>query len=240
MQKIRLRCRFAAVSIILILAVLFVSPSVYAFAEYDGDGTIALNNAIAYCEGHDFDTTMSGKVTARVFGIPYTQKATGARSVRGGDVVDRVESSSALVKAAIKKTYSDGKYYCAKGEHKKGGVVYGDDKELSQAEYTQSYGRPAIGLTKYELTNAVLSSNKKSDNVFEYVLDPSRATIYTRNEVKAALESKSYPEYESITLTLTTDGDRPVSVTISEIFRVDKFGGAKVVTEYTETFTFLD
>lgn len=211
-----------------------------ASTSHDGNAERALNNCVSYCQGRDFDTALSGKVTAHVFGVPYSQSVTGERIVRGDSVVDRAESASAFVKAAIKKTYSEGRYFICKGEHKRKEVMYAEPKELSMDEYISSYGKPFLGLLKYELSGAITGSKQISDNEYEYTLDPSRATMYSRNEVKTALGGKSYPTYESVTVKLFTDGERPVKVTAYEKLRVEKFGGTKCTAEYIETFSFVN
>lgn len=220
----------------------FFSTARYSAASttHDPDAENMLYNCISYCDCHDFDTALSGKITAHVFGVPYSQSVTGGRSVRDGECTDRAESASAFVKAAIKKIYSDGRYFVSKGEYKRKEVVYSDPTEFSSEDYVSLYGKPQLGLIKYELSGAITGSKRISNNEYEYTLDPSRATVYSRNEVKTALGGKTYPMYESVVVRLVVDGERPVKVTVREKLRVEKFGGTKCAAEYTETFTFAD
>ncbi len=239
MNRISVPCRVIIAALLTMLIVSIGSSyTCSAYYAHDCDAERALNNCIAYCDGRDFDTALDGKVKARVFGIPYTQSVTGGRSVRGGDCHDTAESSSAFVKAAIKKEYVGGRYFVTLGDYKKKRFVYGEPQEMNAAEYIASYGKPCVGLVKYELGGAVIESKCLGNGEYEFELDPSRATAYCRNEIKAALKSKSYPEYESVTLHLVADGEKPIKVTVTEKLRVEKFGGTFVTAEYTETFDF--
>ena len=110
--------------------------------------------------------------------------------------------------------------------------------EYTEEDYIAAYGKPFIGLIKYELDGAVISSRKIADGEYEYELDPSRATVYAKNEVRTTIDAKSFPEYRSVSFVLVTDGDRPVEVTTREKFKVDKFGGTTCTAEYKERFYF--
>lgn len=209
-------------------------------AGVDSEAMQKLTASDAYARGHDFTTQMNGVIKARVFGIPYSQKVIGSRIVVGDEYTDIVESKSAFVKAGIKKTLKDGVYGVTHGEYKKDKFVYGAAKTFNADEYQEAYGKPFTGIVKYELSGAVTEAKKNADGTYTFVFEPKRATAYSRNEVKTTIGSKNYPEYDSITLTLTVDGERPVKVTVKEKFRVDKFGGTHCTAEYTETFSFAE
>lgn len=211
-------------------------------ATLDESALAALSGCRAYLDGHDFDTSLSGSIRAKVFGIPYVQKVVGGRSVRGGDVVEYGESASAFAKAAVKTEYRDGAYYVAHGEYKSKSksFVYGESVELTPADYAAAYGKPVTGLVKYELDDAVISAERVDENTYTYVLDPTRAAEFSCRAVKTALDCKSCPEYSRVEFTLITDGTRPLRVTCREHFRADKFGGTHCDVEYVETFEYSD
>lgn len=216
------------------------APTLAARSADVDEARVALNNACAYASGRDFSTEIVGTVKARVFGVPYTQKLYGERTVTGGRVVETVETSSAFVNAAIRKSVGGGAFTVATGKKKKGAFVYGTPVEYTAESYVAAFGKPFTGLVKYELGNSVLSAQKIGDGEYEYELDPSRAALYVKNEVRTTLDVKSYPEYYSISFVLVTDGERPVSVTVREKFKVNKFGGTTCSAEYTEKFEFND
>ncbi len=207
--------------------------------EVDGEAMRVLGCCNAYAAANGFTTTMTGTVKAKVVGVPYTQKIHGGRTVgRDGTFTDVAESTSALVKAALKRERRDGKYYVSRGDYKNKAFRYDTEKPMSEKNYMARYGQPFTGIVKYKLDNAIISATVVGDNVYKFVLDPAQSTIYSRNEVKTTLGGKSYPKYSRIEFTLTVDGERPVKVTSTEKFRVDKFGGTNCTAEYTETFHF--
>ena len=204
----------------------------------DADAMQALGAAGAYVAANDFETAMNGTIKAKVVGIPYTQKVHGKRTVSGEQFCDVAESTSAIVKAAIKRERKDGSYYVSQGNYKNKAFSYPAAKQLSHDKYVSQYGQPFTGIVKYNLNNTVLKAEKVGQNKYVFTLDPAQATLYSRNEVKTTLGGKSYPKYESVTFTLTTDGERPVKVTATEKFTVDKFGGTSCTAQYTEVFKF--
>ncbi len=237
-----------SVIIIILTGVAFL-PTVFARREttraaavgcdVDAEAMRILGCCNAYAAANDFTTTMTGKVKASVVGVPYTQKIHGGRTVGcNGDVTDVAESTSALVKAALKRERRDGKYYVSRGDYKNKSFRYNTEQPLSQNNYIAQYGQPFTGIVKYNLDNTVISAKSIGDNVYQFVLDPAQSTVYSRNEVKTTLGGKSYPKYKRVEFTLTTDGERPVKVTTVEKFRVDKFGGTDCTAEYTEVFNF--
>ena len=229
----------AIITIVGIIAGLAFAPApVRALSTSGDEPTIALEKACAYLAGRDFTAESTGTVKARVFGVPYTQKLTGSRVVTGGAVVETVETSSAFVNAAVKKTAGGGKYTACTGKKKKSSFVYDAPVEYTEEDFIAKFGKPFTGLIKYELDGAVASSRKIADGEYEYELDPSRAALYAKNEVRTTLGIKSFPEYYSISFVLVTDGDRPVEVTVREKFKVDKFGGTTCAAEYKERFYF--
>lgn len=214
--------------------------AVRAATEYDGDGIAKLGACSAYAAGHGFSTTMTGKITARVFGIKYVQKVNGSRTVDGDTFTDAYQSVSSLVKVALKREYDGGEYriYHGKYHDKDNSFSFGDGKTIDSRQYVGLYGKPNVGLIKYVADNAVMSVKRIGDNAYRFTLDPVRATAYCKNEVKTTLGGKSYPDYSSVEFTLYFDGDRPIKVTSVEKFRVDKLGGTNCTAEYTETFDF--
>lgn len=237
-----------AVIIIILTGVAFL-PTVFANREttraatasyeVDGEAMRMLGCCNAYAAANGFTTTMTGTVKAKVVGVPYTQKIHGGRTVdKDGGYTEVAESTSALVKAALKRERRDGKYYVSRGDYKNKAFRYNTEKPLSEKNYTARYGQPFTGIVKYKLDDAIISATAVGNNVYKFVLDPAKATFYSRNEVKTTLGGKSYPKYSRVEFTLTTDGDRPVKVTTVEKFRVDKFGGTDCTAEYCEIFNF--
>ncbi len=210
-----------------------------AYADkIDADAVRALDNATAYVCGNDFKSTMNGVIKARAFGIPYTQKIKGGRSVVNGVYDEYAESKSALVKAAFKKS-SDGEHYSVrKGNYKNKKFVYGKPIEFTENDFIAAYGKPAFGIVKYEIDGAITEAKVVGDGVYRFKLDSRRATAFSRNEVKTLLGGDGYPKYENITVTLYTKGGVPVKAVSTEKFRVDKFGGVNCTAQYTEVFDF--
>lgn len=204
----------------------------------DDDAMRVLGCCNAYVAANDFSTTMRGTVKARVLGIPYTQRVVGGRKVSGEDYTEFAESTSALIKAALKRERRDGEYYVAHGEYKNKRFHYGKAEELSKDDYAKAYGQPFTGTVKYCIDNAIVKAVKSGENSYRYTLDPARATVHSKNEVRTTLGGKSFPVYKSVEFTLITDGERPIKVTCTEKFRIDKFGGTDCTAEYTEIFKF--
>ncbi len=206
--------------------------------ESDPEAIRALNGARAFAAANDYRTEMSGSVKARVLGIPYSQKITGKRTVNGDGNTDTAESVSAFVKAAIKREHNEKGYFVTRGVYKNKSFTYGTPKIMERNEYIAAYGKPFTDIVKYDLDNTVISAKCVGSNTYKFVLDPSRSTEYTRNEVKTTLGGKSYPKYEHVEFTLITDGEKAVKVTTHEKFEVDKFGGTSCTAEYTEKFIY--
>lgn len=241
--------RFAPIAVIAVLLIVLMAAAIVPAARRARSVEVAAENvsgeavqklfaADAYARSHEFTTTLDGIIKARVFGVPYSQRVSGGRVVRGDEFTDLAESKSVLVKAGLIRKYENGVYSVAKGKYKKKSFVYDDVKKYDRAGYEAAYGKPCTGLVKYELDGAISEARKNADGSYTYVLDSRRATEFSRNEVKTALGSKSYPTYESVTVILYVDGERPVKATVKEKFRVDKFGGTACTAEYTETFEF--
>lgn len=243
--------------ITLLLATLIVALAVGAFlptilsnrmrteatssvSDIDAEAMRVLGCCNAYVAANDFSTTMSGSVKASVIGVKYTQKINGSRTVdvKRQTFTEVAESVSALVKASLKRERRDGAYYVSRGNYKNKSFTYGDEQQLTKSNYVAQYGQPFTGIVKYNLDGTIITAEQINRNTFRYVLDPARSTMYSRNEVKTTLGGKSYPEYSHVEFTVTTDGDRPVKVTCSEKFKIDKFGGTTCTAEYNETFKF--
>ena len=214
--------------------------TVQAATEYDSDGIAKLSTCTAYVAAHGFSTTMTGKITARVLGVKYTQKVSGGRTVDGDRFTDTAQSISSLVKVALRREYDGEEYKIYRGEYRDKDKTFAFDngKTVDKQQYVGLYGKPNIGVVKYAVDSSVMSVKKVGDNAYRFALDPVRATAYCKNEVKTTLGGKSYPHYSSIEFTLYFDGDRPIKVTSVEKFRVDKLGGTDCTAEYTETFKF--
>lgn len=204
----------------------------------DAEAMRVLSCCAAYVQSNDFSTEIKGEVKARVFGVPYTQSVRGNRQIQGDDFRETAESVSVFAKAGIKKSRTNGRLSVAHGKYKDKHFEYSDGKQISKDEYVAAYGKPYIGLVRYETDNAVVSAECVGENTYKYVLDPRRATSYTSREVKTMLASDTLPEYESVEFILVTDGERPVCVTSTERFRVDKLGGTHCVAKYEERFIF--
>lgn len=211
-----------------------------AGSEVDAEAMRVFGCCNAYVAANAFRTNMTGTVKARVVGVPYTQIVHSERTVdsASGKYTDIAESTSALVKTAVKRERRDGVFYVSHGSYKNRTFSYGDEQELSKTNYIAQYGQPFTGVVKYNMENSVICAEKTDDNCYRYVLDPAHSTVYSRNEVKTTLHAKSHPEYKSVEFTLMTDGNRPVKVTCTEKFRIDKFGGTDCTAEYNETFYF--
>ncbi|MCH5165291.1 MAG: hypothetical protein J1G01_02700 [Clostridiales bacterium] len=194
----------------------------------------------AYAASNDFESSMNGKIKAKVFGIPYTQKIKGKRTVSGDNFCDVEESVSAIVKVGIKRECVDGKYTASRGDYKNKKFVYKSGREYDKDGYVAAYGRPLTGIVKYELDGAIISAEQLSEDTFRYTLDARRATAYARNEVKTTVGGNEYPIYESVQFTLTFDGKRAVKIVSGEKFRINKFGGTNCTAEYTEIFDYKD
>ena len=233
--------------IVLLAGLSFLPPLRYASRVsgvtaqgVDQEAMRVLDVCKAYAENNDFESSMNGKIKAKVFGIPYTQKIKGKRTVSGENFCDVAESVSALVKAGIKREGVDGKYTASRGDYKNNGFVYKSGREYDKDGYVAAYGRPFTGIVKYELDGAIISAEQLSEDTFRYTLDARRATAYARNEVKTTVGGDKYPEYASVQFTLTFDGTRAVKVVSREKFRIDKCGGTDCTAEYTEVFDYKD
>lgn len=234
--------------VILLLGGLSFLPSIRGGSRATAVSYAAMNNdegalcALGCCQAavatRAFETSMTGAVKARVFGLPITQRVTGGRTVDGENFCERAESVSAFVKAGMLRECREGTLGAVRGAYKHKRFEYGKVQPLSRDSFIETYGKPNTALVKYELEGAVISAETIGENTYRYVLDPTRATAYCRNEVRTLLGSKSYPKYESVEFTLVTDGEFPLSVTVKEKFEADKFGGTKCSAEYTEVFTF--
>ena len=249
-SSVKVKKALPAIAVLLIIAVMIAAAFVpvvrsgavreqavlYADAV-DSRAMEALNNARAYVDGNDFSTSLTGSVKARVFGIPYTQNMSGTRVYKDGKFVGTVESKSALVKVGFKTVAEDGKYTVARGKYKRKGFDYGSAAEYGYSDYVAAFGKPDIGLVKYDLDGAVTKAVAGDDGSYTFTLDVKRAAQYCGNAVKSILGTEKYPQYKSVEFTLYTDGERPVKVVTREQFRVDKYGGVDCTAECTEIFT---
>ena len=204
--------------------------------ELDAEAMAALTRCVDYAAENGFTAKLTGKVKARVCGIPYSQSMSGERTVHGDDFTQTAESKSALVKAALKRGCSCGKYTAAQGTYKSGGFVYETPAELDRDRYVAAYGLPFTGIVKYDLDGAITDAERIDENTYRFTLDVAKATEHSRCEVKTLLKSGEYPEYSSAEFTLVTDGTRAVKITSNEKFVVQKFGGTSCDAEYTEVF----
>lgn len=206
----------------------------------DDEAMRVLNCCVAYCASHDFSATLSGNIKAGVLGVPYSLDVKGSRVVSGEDYTEAEECASAFIKVGLKKGRKDGEYFVATGEYKDKEFFYNDGRRMDKTKFINRYGLPHDGLTGYIIDGAVISATAVSQNEYKYVLDYHRATEYSKNEIKTLLKTDVDPVYESVELTIVTDGDRAVKITSREKFRVDKFGGTHCAAEYTEVFDYAN
>ncbi len=204
----------------------------------DVEAMRALGDACAFAARNDFSVKTSGEIKAKAFGIPYTQRVKGGRSVKGGVFSEYAETTSAFVKSAFRKKSVAGGVEVSRGEYKGKKFVYGKPKLMSRENYEKTYGKPATGIVRYEIDGTVKRAEKIKDGVYKYTLNPKSAAMFTRNEVKTLTKSKKHPVYESVSFTLYLDGDRPVKVCSKEVFRADLCGGLRCTATYTENFDF--
>ncbi len=197
-----------------------------------------LKRSCEFANSHGFKTSLYGEIEARVFGIKYLQRVYGEREVGGGNYTEHAESVSTFVKAALKKSVSDGRYYVSHGKFKRGKAVYPELSELSRDDYLALYGEPPTGLIKYDIEGNIVSARRTGENEYTYVLDPQKSTVNSGIGVKTALGSKSFPEYGSVEVVLYLDGFKPVRTVCRESMRVDKFGGTACSAVYEEKFEF--
>ncbi|MDE7463599.1 MAG: hypothetical protein K2M48_01095 [Clostridiales bacterium] len=244
MKKI-LPVAIAAVIMVMLFAVAVVrpahAPAVHVSAEtdkLDAEAMQALENARAYLVNNDFSVKTTAAIKAKAFGIPHTQKVYGSRSVKSGVFTEQAESKSAFAKAAFKKKSVEGGYEVSRGEYKKNKFVYGKPKFMTTDEYIKAYGKPAIGLVRYEVDGTVLEAKKTGEGVYEYKLDAKAAAKYFRNEIKTLIGTKKHPTYSAVSFTMHCDGSRPVKVCTHEKFRADICGGTNCTATYVETFTY--
>lgn len=205
-----------------------------AYEAPDRSALAVLFACDGYTRSHNYSTRLTGKIEARVFGVPYSQEVSGSRKVGGGVFEEIAESHSAFVSAAIKKEKVKNGFAVSRGKYKRGAFVYGEPEVMNYNAFVSAYGKPATSLCKHELS--VVSAECVSPCKYRYVLDNEKSTMYSSNEVVTALGER--PVYESVEMLLTVNGDAPAVVVVTEVFRVNKFGGVKCRAEYTEEFVF--
>lgn len=231
---------FSLIAVLAIASLVFPIVGFTAHAEpvasssLDAEAMSALSSCIEYAEAHDFSVKLTGTVKARVFGIPYTQTVYGTRVKSGDSYCETVESISAFVKAALKKTVESGKYFAANGKIKRGKAHYSAPVEYSRDEFRALYGKPDPSFLPYVTDDTVLSARKAGEGVFEFELSPDGATALSRNSVKTMLGGKSYPSYSSVSVTLTVRDGKPFRTECREKFRINKFGGTNCSAVYIE------
>lgn len=208
--------------------------------KLDPEAMRVLGDVCAYTAKNDFSVKLNGEIKAKVFGIPYTQRVRGERGVSGGVYSERAESKSAFVKSAFKRRSTDGGIEVARGEYKNKKFEYGKPKLMKLDEYEKAFGRPVVGIVRYELDGTVKQAVKVKDGVYKFKLNAKQAARLSRNEVKTLTDCKSHPVYESVSFTLYADGDRPVKICSREVFRIDICGGLRCTATYTETFDFSE
>ena len=215
------------------------TPSDYGVLE-----NIAIANKILYTadyfEGHSY-----GEVKASI----ATQKVYNIRKVKNGDVFMQSVSTSPFVKIADQKYVSGDTYLYRDGTNIRNDTAeFGEVKEMSQDGYLQKYGIVPREIAKYVINEqTVLSSAVESfpakagegDYVFRLELDPDAATSYYANEVRTLSGATAkYPQFQSVTVTITIDGNWLVkSFTVSEIYVVDKPFKVTCEANLTETFS---
>ena len=235
-------CRIAVAAICMLAVVASLRMPVTACAvpgiRSDADAMAALMQCDEYVRGNKFTTHASGFIRTRVFGIPCKQTVVSTREVDGENFHAADESRSAFVNVAFDRTGDGNDYSVATGEYKKKRFVFGEPATYTRDEYVALYGLPPIGLCKFDIyDDCVIEARRVDDNTFTYVLDPAKASAHCVNQILSLTEGNA--EYEYAEITLITDGMRPLSVKIVEKFRVEKFGGLKCNSEYTENFEYV-
>lgn len=204
----------------------------------DSAAIAALDKCEEYASNHAFSTRLTGTVKASVLGVPYTVKAHGGRTVNGNEFSDVTESVSAAVKFGQTKRCKNGRYEVMRGKYDGDGFKYGTPTAISRDEYIRRYGMPPIGLTKYITDGTIVSAAQVDEHTFTYTLDAARATEYYRCEGKTVLGCSECPTYESVTITLVTDGERAIKITAEEKLRAPKFGGINCTATFTEVYEY--
>ena len=204
--------------------------------EVKGDAVQALYDCAEYAERNGFNAELTGTVKARVVGVPYTLNVRGERRVNGAEFASVRESVSPAVKRGYKTECVEGEYRVYRGTFDKatGEFVYGTPETIDKTSFTATYGDPSA-LFRYNIDGNILSAERVGENVYRYTLDPVAADS-CKAEVGMLAKCKTPPEYNSIELTLITDGTRAVKISAVEKFRLDKLGGVDCVAEYEENF----
>ncbi len=235
---------FGFIAVLAIVFAVFPFGAVVAHAEPDASPSLdaeamsALSSCFEYAETHDFSVKQTGTVKARVFGIPYTQTVVGTRIKSCDSYCETVESVSAFVKAALKKTVEFGRYFAARGKIKRGKAHYSAPVEYSRDEFSALYGKPDPSFLPYVADGTVLAARKVGEGVFEFDLSPDGATALSRNAVRTMLGGKSYPSYSAVSVTLTVRDGKPLRTESREQFRINKFGGTNCTAVYIEDWKF--
>lgn len=197
-----------------------------------------LYGCMEYARTNRFTAKLSGTAKARAVGVPYTLSVRGERKVDGSEFEAVKEGVSAIAKVGLKTSCINGVYYVTRGEFDKAanGFAYPEPEKTSLESYIETFGATPVGLLRYDVDGNILSAERIDENVFRYVLNVAAAETCKR-EVGALMNGKN-PEYKSIELTLTTDGERAVKVSAVEKFRVDKFGSVNCTVVYDEVFIY--
>lgn len=225
----------AAICVLAVAVSLFM-PDARASAR-DVDAIAVLARCDDYVRSNKFTARTSGYIRTRVFGVPCKQTLLSVREVDGENFHAVDESRSAFLNIAFDRTGDGNIYDVATGEYKKKRFVFGEHKTYDRDEYVALYGLPPVGLCKFDIREeCVIEARRVDDNTFVYVLDPAKSSALCVNQVKSLTEGDA--EYKYVELTLTTDGTRPLSVKSVEKFTVEKFGGLKCNTEFTENFEY--
>lgn len=220
-----------------VVAAMRMPATARADSALDADAMAALIRCDEYVRGNKFTAHASGFIRTRVFGVPCKQTVVSMREVNGENFHAADESRSAFVNIAFDRTGDGNSYSVATGELKKKQFVFGEPATYTRDEYIALYGLPPVGLCKFDICDdCIIEARRVDADTFVYVLDPAKASAHCVNQILSLTEGNA--EYEYAELTLVTDGVRPLSVKIAEKFRVEKFGGLKCRSEYTESFEY--
>lgn len=212
-------------------------------ADFDVLTNIAIANQILYTANY-FEGSSYGEVKASI----ATQKVYNKRKVKDGDVFMQSVSTSPFVKIADQKYVSGGTYLYRDGSNIKGDTAdFGEVKEMSENGYLQKYGIVPREIAKYVIDettvlSAVVESFPASgtgDYVFRLELDPALSTVYYANEVRTLSGATAqYPQFESVSVTVTMDSDWIVkSFSVDETYVIDKPFKVTCTASLTETFS---
>ncbi len=199
---------------------------------------IALGNLI---EKGSFVTEGTGSSTA----LFVDQKIKAARVVNGNETYKMSSSMSDFVSVA-KETYVSGKTYLTRNASKMKSIddiTWGNEaSKISEESFLSLYGYVPNGISGYIVTDDTILSSKylgEENGIygFEYTLDTQKATTRLKYEMRTMAGTKSFPNFNSVILTVYMDKQwNIVKTTTNCSYEVDMLGGVTCSEKLTETF----